>query len=143
MALCHALSLTCFHPLSFTLSLRWLHVFAMVTYISKLPWPHAFAALPQREILWVMPFFGRPEPCREWGYFYGTAYRAGDYVIPSSLFAGFLRHENYFFFTGRCQPCLWTCGTRLKTSSLSATLRVTVVPAAMVAPLPTLTGATS
>lgn len=60
MALCHALSLTCFHPSSFTLQLRWLHVFATITYISKLAWRHAFATLPQREIRWVMPFLGAP-----------------------------------------------------------------------------------
>ncbi len=31
--------------------------------------------------------------------------------------------QNHFSFTGRRQPCLCTCGTRLNTSSLSATLR--------------------
>ncbi len=63
----------------------------------------------------------------------------GIYVDPLILvrrenFPG--ANPNYFFFTGRCQPCLWTCGTRLNTSSLSAILRVTVVPAAIVTPLP-------
>ena len=47
--------------------------------------------------------YGRPEPCREWGYFYSYCLWEGDYVISSSHVTG-LPGQNHFFFTGRRQP---------------------------------------
>ncbi|AVY99709.1 hypothetical protein DAI21_19630 [Lelliottia sp. WB101] len=38
-------------PSSFTLQMRWLHLFTPVTYLCKLPGIHRFAAFLQREIL--------------------------------------------------------------------------------------------
>ena len=72
-----ALSLTCIFPASFTLRLRWLLVLATVTYLSKLPWTHTLAALPQREILWVTPFPGTPSLVESGVIFMGTAVGGG------------------------------------------------------------------
>ena len=36
----------------------------------------------------ICPFSGRPEPCREWGYCYGTACGRGSILTLSSWFAG-------------------------------------------------------
>ncbi|PNL53154.1 hypothetical protein CEP65_010065 [Enterobacter hormaechei] len=78
-----ALSLTCIYPTSFTLRLRWLLVLATVTYLSKLPWTHTLAALPQREILWVMPFPGAPSLVESGVIFMGTTC-GGKYIFISS-----------------------------------------------------------
>src|SRR5450759_663816 len=51
--------------------------------------------------------------------------------------------QYYFFFVGRFHPATVTCLLRDKVSSPSGALRVIVEPAPIVAPLPTVTGATN
>jgi hypothetical protein len=47
------------------------------------------------------------------------------------------------FFTGRCQPSIVACLPRATVSSPAGALRVITDPAPIVAPSPTVTGATS
>ncbi|POV39713.1 hypothetical protein C3397_13610 [Enterobacter cloacae complex sp. ECNIH16] len=50
-------------PSSFTLQMRWLHLFTPVTYLYKLPGIHRFAAFLQREILRERGRAFIPSPC--------------------------------------------------------------------------------